>query len=149
MRWFTADEAYGDDPGLRAWLDEQDINYVMVVSCDAHFMAPIGPQRADELAVSAPKRGWQRLSCGAGSKGDRRYDWLLVDPGAERHLLLVRRSISTPGELAYYICRASAPVPVVELVRVAGSRWGVEETFQFAKSEAGLDRYQVNIQPVD
>lgn len=141
--WFTADEAHGDNPGLRDWLDEQDINYVMAVSCDAHFMTPTGPQRADELAASAPKRGWQRPSCGAGSKGDRLYDRLLVDAGADRHLLLVRHSISKPSELAHYICRASTPVPVAELVRVAGCRWGVEETFQFAKNETGLDHYQV------
>jgi SRSO17 transposase len=56
---------------------------------------------------------------------------------------LVRRSISKPSELAYYICRSSAPAPLAELVGVAGSRWGVEETFQFAKNETGLDHYQV------
>jgi SRSO17 transposase len=147
MPWFTADEAYGDNPGLRAWLDEQDINYVMAVSCDQRFPTPTGPQRADQLAAAAPRRGWQRLSCGPGSKGDRLYDWLLIDPathtGSHTHLLLVRRSISQPGELAYYICRSAQPVPVAELVRVAGSRWGVEETFQFAKNETGLDHYQV------
>jgi SRSO17 transposase len=141
--WFTADEAYGDNPGLRDWLDTQDINYVMAISCDARFPTPTRPRRADELAASAPKRGWQRLSCGKGSKGHRLYDWLLIDPGADEHLLLVRRSISKPSELAYYICRSSVPVPLAELVRVAGSRWGVEETFQFAKNETGLDHYQV------
>jgi hypothetical protein len=71
------------------------------------------------------------------------YDWLLLDPGADEHLLLVRRSISKPTELAYYICHTHHPVPVAELVRVAGSRRGVEETFQFAKNETGLDHYQV------
>ena len=147
MGWFTADEAYGDNPGLRGWLDDQDLGYVMAVSCDQRFLTPTGPQRADHLAASAPRRGWQRLSCGPGSKGDRLYDWLLIDPasptGTHTHLLLVRRSIARPGELAYYICRSPQPVPVAELVRVAGSRWGVEETFQFAKNETGLDHYQV------
>ena len=143
LPWFTADEAYGDNPGLRDWLDEQDLNYVMAVSCDARFATPTGPRRADELAASAPQRGWQRLSCGEGSKGHRLYDWLLVDPGADEHLLLVRRSITKPSELAYYVCHSSTPVPVAELVRVAGSRWAVEETFQFAKNETGLDHYQV------
>jgi DDE superfamily endonuclease len=66
--WFTADEAYGSNPGLRDWLDEQHLNYVMAVSCDARFATPTGPRRADELAASAPKRGWQRLSAGQGSK---------------------------------------------------------------------------------
>src|SRR5918997_2083613 len=140
--WFTADEAYGDNPGLRAWL-EQNINYVMAISCDQRFATPTGPVRADELAALAPTRGWQRLSAGAGSKGQRLYDWLLINPGADDHQLLVRRSISRPDELAYYIIHTSTPVPIAELVRVAGSRWAVEETFQFAKNETGLDHYQV------
>jgi SRSO17 transposase len=123
LPWFTADEAYGDNPGLRNWLDEHDLHYVMAVSCDARFATATGPRRADELAACAPKRGWQRLSAGQGSKGHRLYDWLLIDPGTdEQHLLLVRRSISKPDQLAYYVCRSSTPVPLAELVRVAGSR---------------------------
>jgi SRSO17 transposase len=141
--WFTADEAYGDNPGLRTWLQDQDINYVMAISCDQRFSTPTGRLPADELAALAPKRGWQRLSAGAGSKGQRLYDWLLIDPGADAHQLLVRRSISKPTELAYYIVHTSTPVPLAELVRVAGSRWAVEETFQFTKNETGLDHYQV------
>ncbi len=141
--WFTADEAYGDNPGLRTWLETHDLDYVMAVSCDATFTTPTGPARADALAALAPRKGWQRLSAGPGSKGQRLYDWLLLDPGADTHMLLVRRSISKPTELAYYICHTRHPVPLAELVRVAGSRWGVEETFQFTKNETGLDHYQV------
>jgi SRSO17 transposase len=141
--WFTADEAYGDNPGLRTWLHEQQINYVMATSCDTRLTTPTGPRRVDTLAASAPGRGWQRLSCGLGSKGHRLYDWLLLNPGADKRLLLVRRSIGAPTELAYYLVRTQQPVPLVELVRVAGSRWGVEETFQFGKNETGLDHYQV------
>jgi SRSO17 transposase len=141
--WFTADEAYGDNPGLRAYLEDQDINYVMAISCDQRFSTPTGRIRADELAALAPQRGWQRLSAGAGSKGQRLYDWLLLDPGTHTHQLLVRRSISTPTELAYYTLHTNTPVPLAELVRIAGSRWAVEETFQFTKNETGLDHYQV------
>jgi SRSO17 transposase len=141
--WFSADEAYGDNPGLRTWLEDHDLNYVMAVSCDSRFITPTGPARADELARTAPRKGWQRLSAGEGSKGHRLYDWLVLDPGADEQVLLVRRSISKPAELAYYICHTRTPVVVAELVRVAGSRWGVEETFQFAKNETGLDHYQV------
>lgn len=140
--WFSADEAYGDNPGLRTWLEQQHLNYVMAISCDTAFATPTGPIRADTLAAAAPKRGWQRLSCGEGSKGHRLYDWLLIDPGAGEHTLMVRRSISS-GELAYYIVHTTNTQPLVELVRVAGARWGVEETFQFAKNETGLDHYQV------
>jgi SRSO17 transposase len=141
--WFTADEAHGDNPGLRAWLENRGLNYVMAVSRDQRFTTPRGPVRADELADGAPRKGWQRLSAGLGGEGHRLYDWLLLDPGADEHLLLVRRSIGKPTELAYHICHTHHPVPVAELVRVAGSRWGVEETFQFAKNETGLDHYQV------
>src|SRR5205807_321386 len=62
--WFTADEAYGDNPGLRAWLEDKDLNYVMAVSCDTRFTTPTGPARADDLAAAAPGKGWQRLSAG-------------------------------------------------------------------------------------
>jgi SRSO17 transposase len=145
--WFTADEAYGDNPGLRAWLEEHGLDYVMAVSCDQRFTIPTGPVRADELARGAPCKGWQRLSAGKGSKGHRLYFWLLLDPGTNsgtgERQLLVRRSISKSTELAFYICHTRHPVPLAELVRVAGSRWSVEETFQFAKNETGLDHYQV------
>ena len=134
LPWFSADEAYGDNPGLRNWLDEHDLHYVTAVSCDARFVTATGPRQADELAACAPQRGWQRLSAGQGSKGHRLYDWLLIDPGTdEQHLLLVRRSISKPDQLAYYVCRSSTPVPLAELVRVAGSRWSVEETSSHPK----------------
>jgi SRSO17 transposase len=141
--WFTADEAYGDNPGLRTWLEDHALNYVMAISCDHRFTTPTGPARADELARGAPRKGWQRLCAGEGSKGHRLYDWLLLDPSSDEHLLLVRRSISKPSELAYYICHTHHRAPVAELVRVAASRWGIEETFQFAKNETGLDHYQV------
>jgi hypothetical protein len=63
--------------------------------------------------------------------------------GQTLHRVFEPHTISKPTELAYDICRARTPVPLAELVRVAGSRWAVEETFQFAKNETGLDHYQV------
>jgi hypothetical protein len=57
--------------------------------------------------------------------------------------LLARRSLSDPGELAYYVCFAPADTSLVTLVRVAGCRWRVEEAFEQAKGEVGLDHDQV------
>ncbi|WP_181383700.1 hypothetical protein [Streptomyces sp. NWU339] len=37
------------------------------------------------------------------------------------------------------------PVPLHELVRVAGRRWSVEESFQTSKALAGLDEHQVRL----
>jgi SRSO17 transposase len=97
--WFTADEAYGDDGKLRAWLEESQIAYVVAVARDHHVPAGAGRTiRADRLAARVPARGWQRLSCGPGSKGERLYDWALADAGPGRYLL-IRRSL-TSGELA-------------------------------------------------
>ncbi len=85
---------------------------------------------------------WQRLSCGDGAKGRRWYDWAWIGLG-EHEWMLARRSISDPTDLAFYRCRADRPVSLSELVRVAGSRWSVEECFQATKNEVGLDHYQV------
>jgi hypothetical protein len=90
---------------------------------------------------------------GAGSgcrpgtaRTDPLYDWALVgldDPRGQR--LLIRRSISDSGELAYYLCHAPDGALLRELVRVAGIRWAIEECFQAAKNEVGLDHYQVRL----
>jgi hypothetical protein len=54
----------------------------------------------------------------------------------------VRRHQST-GELAFYRCYSPEVVPLRELVRVAGRRWTVEESFQAGKGLTGLDEHQV------
>lgn len=141
--WVTADEAYGDNGPLRGYLEEQGIAYVLAVAC-AHVLAtPAGRHRADALAAKLPKRAWQRLSCGDGAKGERRYDWALVASARPEISLLIRRSISRPSELAFYLCHTPDPAPLSRLVTVAGTRWAVEECFQAAKNEAGMDHYQV------
>ncbi len=75
----------------------------------------------------------------AGARVNARASALLIDPGADEHLLLVRRSLSNPNELACYICHSSQPVPLAELVRVAGSGRGSRKR-QFTKNETGLDQ---------
>src|SRR6185437_13767297 len=87
-------------------------------------------------------RGWQRLSCGDGAKGPRLYDWALIGTASPVRHLLVRR-LAGGGELAFFACRAPAGTPLSELVTVAGARWAIEECFQSAKNETGLDHYQV------
>ena len=81
-------------------------------------------------------------------KGPRVYDWATVDIRPLRepdqgHWLLVRRSIAKPGELAYYVCFAPAGTSLEELVKVAGTRWAIEECFEEAKGQVGLDQYEV------
>lgn len=59
---------------------------------------------------------------------------------------LIHRNRTT-GKLVYYRCWSLAPVTLATVVRVAGSRWRVEETFQDGKGLAGLDEHQVRSYP--
>ena len=94
---------------------------------------------------------WQQLSAGPGAKGERNDDWAWItlttgssagDTNTECWWLLVRRN-QTTGELTFYRCYAPQTVPLRELVRVAGRRWTIEESFQTGKGLAGLDEHQV------
>jgi SRSO17 transposase len=140
--WFTADEAYGDNGGLREWLELEKIPCVVAVSRDQLVLAgAVRTIRADRLAARVPGRGWQRMSCGPGSKGERLYDWA-ISPAGQGRQLLIRRSVSR-GEHAYYLCWSPANATLAELVRTAGARWAIEECFQAAKNQTALDHYQV------
>jgi SRSO17 transposase len=155
-RWVAGDEVYGADPALRAELEARRVGYVLAISCDRRVPTAAGPIRADALAAGLPRRAWQQLSAGAGAKGHRYYDWAWIalthlDPTREDPTdpqdpqcwwLLVRRHRHT-GELAFYRCYCPHLVPLRELVRVAGRRWTVEESFQAGKGLAGLDEHQV------
>ncbi|WP_434975675.1 IS701 family transposase [Streptomyces bluensis] len=143
--WVTGDEAYGQDPRLRAVLEARGTGYVLAVACSTRVRINHGRTavRADTVAGRLPATAWHRQSVGIGAKGPRYYDWawIHIGIGANRHLL-IRRNLST-GELAFYLCWSPATVSLAELVRVAGVRWSVEECFQAAKSQVGLDHYQV------
>ena len=148
--WVTADEAYGGDSKFRIALQRRRVGYVVAVACRQKIPTEDGSARADTLAAAAPALAWKRRSCGPGAKGERLYDWAaatLPDTGTADHgyqrWLLVRRSISKPAELAYYLCYGPAGTTDEHLIKIAGSRWAIEECFQTAKGQVGLDEYQV------
>jgi SRSO17 transposase len=147
--WVTGDEAYGSDTKLRLWLESMDIAHVVAVPKNAMVVSmQLTKVRADRVIAELPAQAWARLSCGDGAHGQRIYDWAVVDIRPLRrsewgHWLLARRSISDPTDIAYYVCFGPAGTPIGQLVRVAGSRWAIEESFQTAKNETGLDHYQV------
>ena len=149
--WVTADEVYGGDARLRAWLEDHDLAYVLAVKATQPLWAhgERGPAElpARQLVAGLPARAWRRLSAGDGVKGPRVDDWArvaLTRPGwpGRGCWLLVRRRLSD-GELAYSACCGPARTSLTELVRVAGTRWAVKECFPAAKDQVGLDHYQV------
>ncbi len=148
--WFAADEEFGQSPGLRAFLEEEDTAYCMAVPkntdrasfCTSRYSKDTVELLARDLAPSA----WHRRSCGIGAKGFRVYDWALVESGATGHQYVFRRNTGD-GEVAYFHCYNPRGHDVCELVRVIGSRWPIEECFEAAKQEAGLDQYQFRLYP--
>jgi SRSO17 transposase len=151
--WVTGDTIYGGDRRLRIWLEERAVAYVLAVKRTEPLWTwtDRGPGQvpAERLLTEVPAEQWLRISAGQGPKGKRFYDWARVAlyrygwPANVGFWLLARRSIEDPKELAFYACFGPASTPLVELVRVAGVRWAVEEAFQQAKGEVGLDHYQV------
>jgi SRSO17 transposase len=149
--WVTADEVYGQHSRLRMMLEGRGMPYVLAVPVNQRVIAVVDGKitelRADALAARLPAQAWKKISAGAGSKGPREYHWAraAIRPleDADSYWLLVRRSLSDPTDLAYYLCHGPERTPLRELVRVAGARWAIEETFQTAKGQVGLDQYQV------
>jgi SRSO17 transposase len=107
-----------------------------------------GQQQVKTILAALPEESWTRLSAGNGTQGPRGYDWRWLplaappEPGWRRWLL-VRRSVSTPMELQAYVVFALQATRLEAVVRVAGSRWTIESSFEAAKGEVGLDHDEV------
>ncbi|MEV0147101.1 MULTISPECIES: transposase [unclassified Nonomuraea] len=139
--WVTGDEVYGQDPACAP-------------CCTSAGSLRPGHRRqpqvnlegaeksAAEIAADVTDRHWHHYSAGQGAKGPRYYLWAWARIDADQHdgsrWLLIRRNPVT-GELAYYRCSAPEPTPLPTLVRVAGIRWTIEESFLAALSTSQPD----------
>src|SRR3569833_137292 len=147
--WVTADEAYGQVKYLRVWLEERGAAYVLATRRNDTLITTTGHEcRADELVTGLDPRAWRRVSAGAGAHGPREYDWARIPirigwARGRGHWLLARRSISEPAQIAYFVCSGPRRSTLADLAWIAGARWRIEECFQQAKNDAGLDHYQV------
>jgi SRSO17 transposase len=148
VAWVTGDAIYGDDTELRRWLEAERHPSVLAISCSHTIWHQGTQERVDTLVASLPPEAWGTLSAGAGSQGERLYDWVCLHlpsqtaPGMTRWLL-ARRSRSDPAELAYFRAFGPADTAIEEIARVAGTRWAIEECFEDAKGAVGLDQYEV------
>ena len=106
---------------------------------------------AAEIASTLDPAAWRRLSAGAGSKGERLFDWAYLEladleaaeynkslSGLWTRGLLIRRNIAD-GALAFFATWCPAGTPVAVLVSVEGQRWAIEDGFETAKNELDLD----------
>lgn len=152
--WVAADTVYGVGD-IENVLRRAGKGYVLGVS-SAHWFGswrrerPVGGS-AEDIAKALPASDWQRLSAGAGTKGPRLHDWCYLeladleagDFSDENHRLwtrglLIRRNIAD-GDLAYFTTWCPAGTSITTLVNVEGNRWAIEDSFETAKNEFGLD----------
>ena len=147
FRWVTGDAVYGSDSHLRGWLEEREIYYALAVTSQYRVFYEGARRRVSEIREMLSQEGWKRRSAGAGTKGERVCDWARIPLGEAREerqrWLLFRRGVSDPTEVAYYVASGPEKTSLEEIIRVAGTRWAIEESFESAKGEVGLDHYEV------
>lgn len=152
--WVAADSVYGVGAVAMA-LRRAGKGYVLGVSSTHHFRSWLGkPQvagTAEEIADAVDPARWQRLSAGNGTKGARLHDWVyceLADLDASEYDaartglwtrgLLIRRNI-TDADMAFFSIWCPAGTSIETLVKVEGHHWAIEDSFETAKNELGLD----------
>jgi SRSO17 transposase len=140
----TGDSVYGADSSLRRIIGRRGRGYVLAVTSAQRLAGQAVSAWAEDVSPEA----WMRLSAGEGAKGPRVYDWAHVPVGRTTAAgwqkgLLIRRKIGKPEDLAFYLTYAPAQTTTADLVRVAGTRWTIEASFEAAKGEVGLDQYEV------
>src|SRR4051794_16046321 len=156
-RRVVGDAVCGNDGKLRQALEARGQAYALAVRRTERTTAspPDGPPDrvvVADVAAGLEPEDWQRLSCGDGAQGKRLYDWACVPlrpamADGWAHALVVRRSISDPDELAYYLVHLPTDTPVTAIVRAIGARWTIEEGFEVAKQRVGPDEYEFRSWP--
>ncbi|GAN64457.1 transposase [Acetobacter indonesiensis NRIC 0313] len=154
FRWVAAGSVYGVVDVERT-LRQAGIGYVLGVRGNHWFGSWATSQliagEAKDITANLPEQTWHRLSTGSGTKGERLYGWAylpLADLDAEvfdcpiaglrTRGLLIRRNIAD-GDLAYFTTWCPKGTIMQELVNVEGTRWRIEDCFETAKNEFGLD----------
>src|SRR5215212_3611700 len=152
--WVAADSVYGVGD-IEMALRRAGKGYVLGVNANHHFGSwgdkPLVAGAAEGIAQALPASAWARLSAGEGTKGPRLHDWTYCEladldaaeyddarAGSWTRGLLIRRNIAD-GDLAFFTTWCPAGTGVEALVRVEGHRWAIEDSFETAKNELGLD----------
>jgi SRSO17 transposase len=143
------DEVYGSCTDLREFLEDRGQAYVLRVASSFMLTLAAGIRMTCADAVRkllSGERGWEVRSAGQGSKGERWYAWAWIGTASPRHSLLVRRHLKT-GELAFCYCFVpdGQAASKARLIRAAGLRWPVEESFEIGKGCFGLDQCQARL----
>lgn len=141
--WVVGDEVYGNNGALRRFLEEHPLRYVLAIASNTHVERGCFKQPVAQVLQELKAQDWTTLSAGEGSKGPRLYDWARTKVNSGRapqqRWLLVRGSLKDATDVAYYLVHAPVDTSLQAMVTTVGSRWPVEECFESAKGEVGLD----------
>jgi len=104
-----------------------------------------------DWAAQQPDKAWQQLNIGDGSQGDMLIEalhsrvWLWDKTESQAHCwhLLVRREVKNHNEIKYSLSNAPVDTPLLTLAQMQAQRHWIERSFEDAKSECGMDEYQV------
>ena len=150
----AADSVYGTGD-IETMLRKAGKGYVLGVAAN-HVFRSWGKKQliggtAAKIAQSLPKRAWRRLSSGEGTKGPRLHDWAYLEladldvaqyngtlTGQWTRGLLIRRNIAD-GAMAFFSTWCPKGTSAKKLIAVEGRRWAIEDSFESAKNELGLD----------
>lgn len=152
--WVAADTVYGVGD-IEMDLRRAGKGYVLGVAGSHHFGSwkdkPPVAGAAEDIAKGLEASAWKRLSAGEGTKGPRLHDWAYCEladmeageydearSGMWTRGLLIRRNIAD-GDLAFFTTWCPAGAGIETLVKVEGRRWTIEDSFETAKNELGLD----------
>jgi hypothetical protein len=116
--------------------EQLGIGYVVAVPKSQQIKSLTGIWRTDQLIEKAPDDAWQRLSCGDGAWGPRTTTGPRPSCPPTSSSTLTRRSLSEPGEIAYYLAYAPVGVEITELAQVAGSRWATRSASRPRRTSA-------------
>ncbi|WP_158501756.1 IS701 family transposase [Vitiosangium sp. GDMCC 1.1324] len=145
--WVIGNEVYGSDGNLRRVLERHHQRYLLAVTANTSAWRATTRLTAGRALKELKKRDWARLSAGAGPQGPRLYDWARMSvkshTGTLSRWFLFQRGLSDETEVAFYLVHAPANTSLASMVEAAGSRWPVEECFESARGEVGLDDYEV------
>ena len=106
-------------------------------------------QMVSEVVASLPSQPGNVWQCWRERKDPSTYQWARTQVVESRDQLPGRRVAAgsslppDPKQLAYYLAYAPARTSLETLVRVASTRYTVEQCIEEAKGETGLDEYEV------
>lgn len=164
-----ADAMYGDSAEFRARLRKHQLEYFLQVTPGEHkgWREPVKSrlkqvhyhvdkgtppsQTLVELAAQIHQREWRQCEWTSASGHTRttRLAWCelylqadLHQGGIEKHWLVVDWPEADPKPYHYYIAHLHDPPSRARCLRLSRSRWQIEQFFQRAKTDLGLDHFE-------